>query len=190
MIGFILLSLSTILSVYFFQDNYVDLKEKVELSLLVGIAAIASGVSGVLMSLSSRKVAIFEAIREYYQQGDTPAMIESRTKIYAIEDGKTPLDTKAASEICAFFHFWGMIVKKGYLPIWVFKSASGPSVVRLFHLLKPYINERRKTNNYYYAKDFEYLVKKIEKKYRISYIAPGIIDESQEIIHNNDSVSS
>jgi hypothetical protein len=70
MIGYALLSLSTILSVIFFQDSLVSLRDKVELSLLVGIAAIASGVSGVLMSLSSKKVATFEAIREYYQQGD------------------------------------------------------------------------------------------------------------------------
>ncbi|WP_435874070.1 DUF4760 domain-containing protein [Rossellomorea vietnamensis] len=74
-----------------------------------------------------------------------------------MEDGTKALDTKAASEICAFFHFWGMMVNKGYLPLWIFKSASGPSVVRLFHLLKPYIEERRKTNNHYYAIDFEYL---------------------------------
>jgi hypothetical protein len=136
-IAFILLSICTILSATFFYEEIASLKGKLELSLLVGVAAIASGVSGVLMSLSSRKGAIFEAIREYYQQGDTAEMIENRTKIYATEDGQTPLDTKAASEICAFFHFWGMMVRKGYLPLWIFQSASGPSVVRLFHLLKP-----------------------------------------------------
>jgi hypothetical protein len=185
----ILLSISTLMAVFFFQDQIIGWKDQVELSLLVGIAAIASGVSGVLMSLSSRKVAIFEAIREYYQNGDTPAMIENRTKIYATEDGVTPLDEKAASEICAYFHFWGMMVKKGYLPIWVFNSASGPSVVRLFYLLKPYIELRRVSNNQYYAKDFEYLIKYIEKKYKIRYSPPtrdGVISPSTPVIPSSE----
>jgi hypothetical protein len=180
-IALILFSISTMLSFIFFYEDLMDMKSKVELSMLVGFAAIASGVSGVLMSLSSRKVATFEAIREYYQQGDTPQMIESRTKIYAIEDGATALDTKAASEVCAFSHFWGMMVNKGYLPLWIFKSASGPSVVRLFHLLKPYISERRQTNNPYYALHFEYLAKKIEKTYKIKYTpTPSVEEPSNE----------
>jgi hypothetical protein len=76
------------------------------------------------------------------------------------------------------------MVKKGFLPIWIFKSASGPSVVRLFYLVKPYIEERRKTSNHYYAKDFEYLVRHIERKYKIFYTAPSILPASKEPIHN------
>jgi hypothetical protein len=132
---------------------------------LVALAAIASGVSGVLMSLSSKRVATFEAIREYFQQGDTPEMIASRNKIYQSEKDGTPVDTKAASEICSFFHFWGMMVEKGFLPLWIFKSASGPSIVKLYFILEPHIEERRKNNNKLYGEGFEYLVKKIGKKY-------------------------
>lgn len=187
-VGFVLLSLSILLSVFFFQSTLVDLSSKVNLSILVGIAAIASGVSGVLMSWSSKKVATFEAIREYYQQGDTPSMIENRTKVYATEDGVTPLDIHAAAELCAFFHFWGMMVRKGFLPIWIFKSASGPSIVRLYRLLESYVLERRRTNNHYYAKDFEYLVVKIENRYKFSYHRPVINQDAPDSVEQTSSI--
>jgi hypothetical protein len=165
MISYILISISTLLSLLYFDKELIKLSSKLNLTTLVAIAAIASGVSGVLMSLSSKRVATFEAIREYFQQGDTPEMIASRNKIYDSEKNGTPLDVKAASEICSFFHFWGMMVEKGFLPIWIFKSASGPSIVRLYYILLPYIEERRANNNKHYGEGFVYLVGKIERKY-------------------------
>ncbi|WP_322420389.1 DUF4760 domain-containing protein [Jeotgalibacillus haloalkalitolerans] len=150
------------------------------MSVLVGFAAIASGLSGILMSLSSRRGAVFEAIREYYQQGDTSEMIAARRKIYSIEEKETVTylensrewteeQSLAAAELCSFFHFWGMMVRKGYLPLWIFKSASGPSIVRLHYLLNDFIKQRRIENNTYYAQDFEYLAEQIKRKYKIYY---------------------
>lgn len=62
-----------------------------------------------------------------------------------------------------------MMVQKGFLPLWIFKSASGPSVVRLYSILTPYIDKRRETNNQHYGKGFEYLVKRIKKEYKYAY---------------------
>ncbi|TKD70750.1 hypothetical protein [Pseudalkalibacillus hwajinpoensis] len=90
------------------------MSQEVRLSTLVGIAAIASGVSGILMSLSTKRVANFEAIREYFQQGDTPEMIKARHKIYECEKKDVDLDPESATLICSFFHFWGIMVKKGF----------------------------------------------------------------------------
>ncbi|WHZ02787.1 hypothetical protein QNH48_28360 [Neobacillus sp. YX16] len=178
MLSYILVSLSILLSLLFFDKQLMDFSKKLDLTTLVGIAAIASGISGVMMSLSSKRVANFEAIREYFQQGDTPEMISSRNKIYASADNGTPLDYKAAAEVCSFFHFWGMMVQKGFLPLWIFKSASGPSVVRLFHLVLPYIEERRTANNRHYGEGFEYLVKKIKKEYKYTYVP--VVQQDQE----------
>lgn len=109
--AYILISVSTFLSIYFFHEGLLNLTGQIELAMMVGFAAIASGISGVMMSLSSKRVANFEAIREYFQQGDTPKMIENRKNVYAIESGEQELDYISASEICAFFHFWGMMVR-------------------------------------------------------------------------------
>ncbi|OCA88929.1 DUF4760 domain-containing protein [Pseudobacillus wudalianchiensis] len=172
MIAYSLTTLGTTLAFLFVNKAGINAERFLDLNNLVGLAAIASGISGILMNLSSKKVATFEAIREYFQQGDTEQMIANRQRVYATEDGVTPLDIQSASEICSFFHFWGMMVRKGYLPIWIFNSASGPSIVRLYHLLLPYINERRASNNHYYAKEFEYLSKRIQREYKFTYTPP------------------
>ncbi|WP_133118812.1 DUF4760 domain-containing protein [Chryseomicrobium excrementi] len=183
--AYILMTISILLALWLFRDDLFIVTNKVNLNLIVGMAAIASGVSGVIMSFSSKRTALFEAVREYYQTGDTPEMIDNRNKIYAAGNGEIELDIKAASEICSFFNFWGMMVRKKFLPIWVFKSASGPSIVRLYIILEDFITERRKTNNEYYALEFEYLIKRIKNKYNIKDMkhtieAKEILDESLE----------
>ncbi len=60
-ISYTLLSLSILLSIYYFRTDIAAIPKKVEL--MVGLAAIASGISGILMSISASKVANFEAIR-------------------------------------------------------------------------------------------------------------------------------
>ncbi|MCG7337164.1 hypothetical protein MHZ95_18045 [Sporosarcina sp. ACRSM] len=169
-IAYAFISLSLLLSVLFYGDALKGIFSKIQLATIVGMSAIASGVTGVVMSLASKRVANFEAIREYFQQGDTQEMIQNRGKIYDLENEKGNIDQTAAAEICGFFHFWGMMVSKGYLPIWIFKSSSGYSVVKLFYLLQPYIQERRMTTNKYYAEGFEQLAKKIKKKYKYEYL--------------------
>ena len=181
-ISYTLVSLSILLSIYYFRSDLAAIPKKVEL--MVGLAAIASGVSGILMSLSASRVANFEAIREYFQQGDTPEMTATRHKIYEAERTGEPVDPKAAAEVCSFFHFWGMMVKKKYLPLWIFKSASGPSVVRLYYLVLPYIEERRSTNNPHYGEGFKYLVKRIEREYKYRYV-PVVRGEEEEKVKDS-----
>lgn len=168
-VGFFLVSFSIILSlVFFYYEQLVKLTTNIDLALLVGFAAIASGVSGVIMTLSLNKVANFEAIREYFQQGDATHMMLNRQAIYEYEESdeeNKALDEKAAVEICSFYHFWGMMVKKRFLPLWIFKGASGVSGVRLHTILQPYINEK-KLKKGYYADGFDILVERIKKKYR------------------------
>lgn len=187
-----LLSLSTLLAIWFLIENVnVSLiSSKFNLNMIVGFAAIASGISGVIMSLASKRTALFEAVREYYQTGDTAEMIENRSKIYAAENGAVELDRKAASEICSFFNFWGMMVRKKFLPIWIFKSASGPSVVRLYIILNEFISERRETGNKFYAVDFEYLVKKIKSKYNIEYSQVSSNEASTQPEDENNTIIS
>lgn len=60
------------------------------------------------------------------------------------------------------------MVKKGYLPMWVFDGSSGNRAYRLFGILKPYINNKRKeAENEKYAEEFQWLITKIQKKYKL-----------------------
>ncbi|WP_399629001.1 hypothetical protein [Sporosarcina sp. SG10008] len=178
-IAYAFMSLSLLLSIIFYGDVLVNISSEIQLATVVGLSAIASGVTGIIMSLSSKKVANFEAIREYFQQGDTPEMLKNRSKIYDTEVEGVKIDHTAAAEICGLYHFWGMMVSKGYLPFWIFKSSSGYSVVKLFFLLEPYIMERRMASNKYYAEGFEQLAKKIKKKYKYEYIPEERMDQQE-----------
>lgn len=183
--GFI--SHSILLSVIFYSGALIDLSSQVQLATIVALSAISSGVTGVIMSLSAKKVANFEAIREYFQQGDTKEMIKNRKLVYGIEKKKgrlSKVEEAAAAEICGLFHFWGMMASKGYLPFWIFKSSSGYSIFKLFYLLESYIEDKRKINKHY-AEGFEQLAKKIQKKYKYVYIPEAETVDQQVSDKNN-----
>lgn len=52
--------------------------------------------------------------------------------------------------------------------MWVFDGSSGNRAYRLFGILKPYINNKRKeAENEKYAEEFQWLITKIQKKYKL-----------------------
>lgn len=172
------ISLSVLLCIiFYFEEISKSIFDEGILAIMVGVSAIATGLTGVVLSFSSMKVAKFDAIREYFQQGDTPQMIKNRSKIYDMEMEGIEIDQTAAAEVCSLYHFWGMMVSKGYLPLWIFKSSSGYSVIKLFCLLEPHIFERRAITSKHYAEGFEQLAKKIEKKYKHKYVLEEKMDE-------------
>lgn len=136
------------------------------LQAIVNIIAIISGIGGIIIGVASFRISSLEAVKEYFSQGDTAEMKERRKYIYdKVKNGEKigPNDLNA-SVVCSYFHFWGLMVKKRYLPIWIFESASGTQVLRLYRYLEEHIEEKRKENPFY-AEYFEWLAKKIEKKY-------------------------
>ena len=80
-------------------------------------------------------------------------------------DVKIDKNDIAAGNIVSFFRFWGIMVKKKYLPLWVFESASGYAVIRLYEGLQPMIEERRQDNEKY-GEYFEWLYYKIKRRIR------------------------
>lgn len=69
------------------------------------------------------------------------------------------------------------MVKKKYLPIWVFEDSSGFAIVKLYRILSHYIDEKR-VDNPYYAVHFQWLANKIERKYK------KIVNEFDDIQNN------
>lgn len=55
------------------------------------------------------------------------------------------------------------MVKKKYLPLWVFESSSGQAVIRLYEGLESMIMERRE-DNLMYGEYFEWLYKKVKRR--------------------------
>lgn len=132
---------------------------------VVNIVAILSGISGILVGAASIRISNLGAVKEYFQQGDTPEFIEARRKVYSKIDKNVKIDKNDvdAASIVSFFHFWGLMVKKKYLPLWVFESSSGQAVVRLYEGLESMIMERRE-DNLMYGEYFEWLYKKVKKR--------------------------
>ena len=133
----------------------------------VDIVAILSGISGILVGIASIRISNLGAVKEYFQQGDAKEYTEARKNLYRkFDDGiKIDKNDKDASNVISFFNFWGMMVEKKYLPIWVFESASGQAVIRLYEGLQDMIKERRRDNPNY-GEYFEWLYRKCKSKKR------------------------
>lgn len=54
------------------------------------------------------------------------------------------------------------MVKKGFLPKWVFQGEPGESALQLYSLLKPYIDKRRDEKKSY-AENYIWLISQIEQ---------------------------
>ena len=144
---------------------------------VVNIVAILSGISGVLIGVASIRISNMEAVKEYFQQGDSLENVAARKEIYCKINNNIKIDKNdvAAGSIISFFHFWGIMVKKKYLPLWVFESASGYAVIRLYEGLQEMIEERRKDNEKY-GEYFEWLYYKIKKRLKESAKIESHID--------------
>jgi len=136
-----------------------------QLTDIVAYVAIGAGIAGILTfligAIPARKLAKLQAVIQYFQQGDTKEFIEHRHRVYkADEENINPID---ASYLCSFFHFWGLMVRRGLLPIWVFDGVSGERVVQLYHKLSKFIEDTRKDTPKY-AEHFQWLSERIVRK--------------------------
>ena len=201
----LLIGLAVILGVLInFKGIYNFMLDVNNVQYVVNIIPIISGLSGVILGAIGYRATNLEAIREYFLQGDAIEFIKARRIIYSIGDseailkglkneyeegkksgyekqkGKEDVEQSLAdstSIICNFYHMWGLMVRKGYLPIWVFEGSSGRQVVKIYSLLEPYIEEKRVVQldtdeqfNSDYADNFIWLYRKIKRKYKYGII--------------------
>lgn len=156
---------------------------------IVGAIAIITGLSSLIMGISSIFSATLDNVREYFYTGDTMEHSSARKLIYSYRDlkmehgisietdnfndtikslggdfTKEELEKVASLEI-NFFQMWGLLRSKHYLPMWVFDTASGYSIVKLFEGVQDIIDYKRKFHNPNYADQFNSLYNKILKRY-------------------------
>jgi hypothetical protein len=166
-----------------------SINESSALEMVVNLVAIFSGISGLTLGISSINSAKLDNVREYFYTGDTKEYSYSRGVIYKYQMYK--LETKksiysddfviqhfdmsgnpillnrinieqAISYVSNQFHMWGLLTRKGFLPLWVYEGASGVAVYRLYESSKDVITHIRNTTNPFYAENFEWLYEKIK----------------------------
>lgn len=71
----------------------------------------------------------------------------------------------AASLTADFFQMWGLLQYKGFLPIWVFETASGYSIIKLYESIDDIMKANRQSNPFY-GGHFRDLCIRINAKYR------------------------
>lgn len=136
-----------------------------------------------IISISLYKRKVSNTVVEFFSQGNTTEQKECRKKLYnQFEKRKKPptveqlfkLDKDGSmAKIISFFDTWAIVQKQKLLPLKTFQGHTGVTAVKVYCLLRPYIEKRRETitiinsiefNNSDYAKNFEDMVFKIIEK--------------------------
>lgn len=163
----IFLIITPFISYFYLLNIHNTMLSFLNINNLVGIVAILSGVTGIVMSIASARQASLDAVKEYFQQGDEESYYEARSRILNSKKNKQ-IKFSDVSKVCNFFHFWGLMNRHRYLPIWVFDGSSGLQVVKLYMKLKPNIYIKREKNKFY-AVEFEFLAYRIYRKYKKNF---------------------
>lgn len=101
------------------------------------------------VSKAQQRAAELSAVCQYFQQGDTPAQQEVRSRIWL-----DPIHRNDASQVASYWHFWGLMVERGLLPFWVFEGSSGVRVVQYYSRLETFIKDIQEHENKHYAEHF------------------------------------
>lgn len=135
-------------------------------SLVLSILGTITGIAGMLFGIIGIIHNRFLAVHDYLSGIDDPSFISARAAVYNA-NGSDTLDNKDVATVINFFHHWGLLVQKHYLPMWVFDSGSGAGVIRLYECTKSHIVKMRlEHNDPTYAANFEWLYLTLRQKYR------------------------
>lgn len=166
-LAIIFLIVTPFISYFYFLNKPSAMLSFLSINNLVGVVAILSGLTGVVMGIASARQASLDAVKEYFQQGDEDSYSEARGRILKAEN-VNQIESSDVSKVCNFFHFWELMNRQRYLPIWVFDGSSGLQIVKLYMKLKSIIIKKRE-NNKFYAVEFELLAYRIYKKYKKNF---------------------
>ena len=71
----------------------------------------------------------------------------------------------AVSETAGFFQMWGLLQYRHFLPMWVFETASGYSIIKLYEASADIFARNRMTNPFY-AMQYRNLCIRVSSKYK------------------------
>lgn len=174
----IILLIIPFIGYYLIRKLGLEFNLNLNMEYVVGLVAILSGITGIVMSITSSRQASLDAIKEYYQQGDSENYVKARGFISSKNNLKGIDDQKQVSDIVNFYELWGLLNSKKYLPIWVFGGVSGIRVVEMYIRLTNLImsvrdgtidSSGKKPINPFYGKQFEELAYRIYRKYKKNF---------------------
>lgn len=141
-----------------------------ETELFLSIIGAVTGILGAILGIFGILHNRYLAVNQYLEALEQKELISARAKVYNKSPGQqiSPND-QDVSIVVNFFHHWGLLAIRHYLPLWVFDYGSGAGAIRLYELTYDYIQKRRKLHDDpTYAKGFEllYLMLKRRNSYK------------------------
>ena len=147
------------------------------------IVGILGAIIAFILSWQTIKTNKYKAVHDFLSIMENKEMVRARRYVYNYNPGNNiKLDEEEINIVINFFQHWGLLAKEKYLPMWVFDTASGSGVVRLYDRAKPYIEEVRKYHDdKTYADKFEWLYNEVKKRKGISNTRPSVPIHQDEI---------
>ena len=135
-------------------------------SALSTIPSLVSGGCALVFGILSYRMNKRETIKEYLTDDISTKIVEARTNIYKNDNGK-PIKNKQLNKsfaiVCSHYNYYGLLLKKHYIPLWVFRGSNATAVTRCYKICENYIEKRRSEGNVDYAHYFEELYKVVIK---------------------------
>lgn len=135
-------------------------------SVIFGIVGVIVGIIfGMLTQIYNKNL----AVKEFFVITDSPEFRESRARLYELLEGTEEIDIKNPDlrRYISYYDFCGIMIKKRFLPFWVFEGAAGK---KLLHTMKKIEDKgilgRFKGDGNFEPKHYEYLFNKLKKFYR------------------------
>lgn len=133
---------------------------------IASIIGMITGIIGMVISIFGVYENKSRIVHEFLNGMDDSEFIKARAAVYDKEIGESiDLNDKDVAFVVNFFHHWGLLAKKHYLPLWVFDYGSGAGVIRLYEHSESFIKKRREIHkDNTYAFGFEWLYCKLKKR--------------------------
>lgn len=134
--------------------------------MIIAVIGCITGIAGLGMSIYGLIHNRAVAVHEFLTKMEDREFIKARGNVYGRTYGKMcALNDEDAAQVINMFHHWGLLAKRRYLPMWVFDSASGAGVCRLYEITQNYIESSRKRNkDPKYAEYFTWLYGETKKR--------------------------
>lgn len=94
------------------------------IGLILDIIGVATGMIGMVVAGLSYRDKRFIAAKQYLEAFGDPDFLGARKHVYNTPPCDMDIRDEQASLVVNFFHEWGLLAKRRYLPMWVFKDAN------------------------------------------------------------------
>lgn len=132
------------------------------LGLILDIIGVTTGSLGLFIAVLSYWDKRFIAAKQYLDAFGNPEFLMACKHVYNTFPTAMGVDDAQAALVVNFFHGWGLLAKRHYLPMWVFKDTNRAAVIRQYEMLYPNIKAKQLSlNDNTYAAGFTWLYKKL-----------------------------